>query len=111
MGPFGHFWSVRVGGVSLHLCPSGSSSLGRARPCQGRGSGFEARLPLTRLPTLVSTAPHRATAEVDVVRVHHGPPELGRANPIAAAGDTIVVAELSSLSKVSVSTTAISGDV
>ena len=30
----------------MHLCPSGSSSLGRARPCQGRGSGFEARLPL-----------------------------------------------------------------
>ncbi len=34
------------GGVSLLLCSSGSSSLGRARPCQGRGSGFEARLPL-----------------------------------------------------------------
>ena len=31
----------------MHLCPSGSSSLGRARPCQGRGSGFEARLPLS----------------------------------------------------------------
>src|ERR1035437_9626054 len=38
------------GTVSLHLCPSGSSSLGRARPCQGRGSGFEARLPLQLLP-------------------------------------------------------------
>ena len=37
------------------------------RPC----SGFEARLFLTRLPTLVSTAPCRATEKVDVVRVHH----------------------------------------
>src|SRR5438270_10213423 len=39
----------RAGGacrVKSILCPSGSSSLGRARPCQGRGSGFEARLPL-----------------------------------------------------------------
>ena len=32
--------------VKSNLWPSGSSSLGRARPCQGRGSGFEARLPL-----------------------------------------------------------------
>jgi putative endonuclease len=31
-----------------YFCPSicGSSSVGRARPCQGRGRGFESRLPL-----------------------------------------------------------------
>jgi hypothetical protein len=28
---------------------SGSSSVGRARPCQGRGRGFESRLPLSPL--------------------------------------------------------------
>ena len=33
----------------------GSSSLGRARPCQGRGSGFEARLPLQLLTSAVSS--------------------------------------------------------
>jgi hypothetical protein len=32
------------------------------------------RLPLTRLPTLVSKALYRATAEIDVVRVNDGPP-------------------------------------
>src|SRR5881396_1415673 len=37
------------GRVKSFLWPSGSSSLGRARPCQGRGSGFEARLPLHHL--------------------------------------------------------------
>src|SRR6266700_3842897 len=39
-------WPVGPGRVKSNLWPSGSSSLGRARPCQGRGSGFEARLPL-----------------------------------------------------------------
>ena len=29
---------------------SGSSSVGRARPCQGRGRGFESRLPLEKIP-------------------------------------------------------------
>src|SRR5579872_4370750 len=32
------------------LIISGSSSVGRARPCQGRGRGFESRLPLTEIP-------------------------------------------------------------
>ncbi len=30
---------------------SGSSSVGRARPCQGRGRGFESRLPLSKSKT------------------------------------------------------------
>ena len=30
-----------------------SSSVGRARPCQGRGRGFESRLPLIKITTLI----------------------------------------------------------
>jgi hypothetical protein len=33
----------------LTLSSSGSSSVGRARPCQGRGRGFKSHLPLKNL--------------------------------------------------------------
>ena len=32
--------------LSPKISPRGSSSVGRARPCQGRGRGFKSRLPL-----------------------------------------------------------------
>src|SRR5207245_10171065 len=46
--------------------------------------GVGARLPLTRLPYLVSTALHRATADVDVVRVNDCPaaPALRASNRV-----------------------------
>jgi hypothetical protein len=39
-----HFFYLCTPKVLYHLC--GSSSAGRARPCQGRGREFESRLPL-----------------------------------------------------------------
>ena len=38
--------------VGKFLNTSGSSSVGRARPCQGRGRGFESRLPLEEIHPL-----------------------------------------------------------
>ena len=35
----------------LKIC--GSSSVGRARPCQGRGRGFESRLPLKEFQAII----------------------------------------------------------
>lgn len=32
----------------MHKLSSGNSSVGRARPCQGRGRGFESRFPLNK---------------------------------------------------------------
>ena len=49
----------------------GSSSVGRARPCQGRGREFESRFPLKSLKmirVMIETVPKRTvalTAEVD----------------------------------------------
>jgi hypothetical protein len=42
---------------NLRLCPSGNSSVGRARPCQGRGREFESRFPLHFLRVVIFGSP------------------------------------------------------
>ena len=42
--------SIQVLSLQPRNIKSGSSSVGRARPCQGRGRGFESRLPLRLNP-------------------------------------------------------------
>jgi hypothetical protein len=75
----------------MHVCPSGSSSLGRARPCQGRGSGFEARLPLhsnppfciqNRCTEMHQNAPKRGATGVNYWGQTFGPETSG---PMMAA--------------------------
>ena len=58
---------ARAGKIDPLAGPSGSSSLGRARPCQGRGSGFEARLPL-QYQLLKKRSPSFARNSHDVKR-------------------------------------------
>ena len=42
----------------------GNSSVGRARPCQGRGRGFEPRLPLNILNNQATEKSHAQVAEL-----------------------------------------------
>src|SRR6478736_8889302 len=44
--PLAEGCAVWQGPVGLPLGSCGNSSVGRARPCQGRGRGFESRFPL-----------------------------------------------------------------
>ena len=73
--------------------PGGSSSVGRASPCQGEGRGFESRLPLhsqsSHLVDLAgfSNAPSSSGKTTDFGSVNRGSNPRGAATPRGGTGD------------------------
>jgi hypothetical protein len=59
VGNFSKWASSQGADLQFRPClrECGNSSVGRARPCQGRGREFESRFPLQRTPDLVPQAP------------------------------------------------------
>ncbi len=53
------FFEVRKNKLNLHHFISGNSSVGRARPCQGRGRGFESRFPLFFICKQINISPYQ----------------------------------------------------